>query len=233
MTRNSRHTALVTGANRGLGLAIARQLAEFDHAVFLGSRDGAAGEAAAEALRSAKLDVSAIRLDLNDAGSIDFAIAQIASSGQRVDVLINNAGVLIEQPLLELTDAEIAEAIAVHVTGPIRLIRALVPGMLARGFGRIVNISSDWGLFSEGLAGPGAYGVTKAALNALTLRLAKELPPTIKVNAMNPGWVRTRMGGSNATRSPEEAADTAIWLATLPDDGPTGGFFCDRRPLAW
>jgi len=228
-----KHAALVTGANRGLGLAIARQLAELDHAVFLGARDGAAGEAAAERLRAARLDVTAVRLDLDDGLSIAQAIATIEGSGQRVDVLVNNAGVLIERPLLDLTDAEIAEAIAVHVTGPVRLIRAFVPGMLAGGYGRIVNVSSDWGLFSEGLAGPGAYGVTKAALNALTLRLAQELPPAIKVNAMNPGWVRTRMGGPNATRSPEEAADTAIWLATLPDDGPTGGFFMDRKPLAW
>jgi NAD(P)-dependent dehydrogenase (short-subunit alcohol dehydrogenase family) len=228
-----KRTALVTGANRGLGLAIARQLAELDHAVFLGSRDGAAGEEAAESLRRAQLDVSPVRLDLNDARSIDAAIDEIERSGRRVEVLINNAGVLLERPLLELTDTEIAEAIAVHVTGPIRLVRAFVPGMIVGGFGRIVNVSSDWGSFGEGLAGPGAYGVTKAALNALTLRLAKELPPTIKVNAMNPGWVRTRMGGWNATRSPKEAADTAIWLATLPEDGPTGGFFMDRRPLAW
>jgi len=228
-----KHAALVTGANRGLGLAIARQLAELDHAVFLGARDGAAGDAAAERLRAAGLDVTAVRLDLDDVLSIAQAIATIEGSGQRVDVLVNNAGVLIERPLLDLTDAEIAEAIAAHVTGPVRLIRAFVPGMLAGGYGRIVNVSSDWGLFSEGLAGPGAYGVTKAALNALTLRLAQELPPAIKVNAMNPGWVRTRMGGSNATRSPEEAADTAIWLATLPDEGPTGGFFMDRKPLAW
>ena len=226
-------TALVTGANRGLGLAIARQLAELDHAVFLGSRDLGAGEGAAEALRRAKLDVSAVRLDLNDAASIDHAIGEIKRSGRQVEVLVNNAGVLIEKPLLELTDAEIAEAFAVHATGPIRLIRAFIPGMVAGGFGRIVNVSSDWGSFGEGVAGPGAYGITKAAMNALTLRLAKELPPTIKVNAMNPGWVRTRMGGWNATRSPEEAADTAIWLATLPEDGPTGGFFMDRKPLAW
>src|SRR5258707_5323179 len=127
-------TALVTGANRGLGLAIARQLAELDHAVFLGSRDGGAGEEAADSLRGAQRDVSAVRLDLNDARSIDHAIGKIERSGRRIDVLINNAGVLLEKPLLELTDAEIAEAIAVHVTGPIRLIRAFVPGMLVGGF---------------------------------------------------------------------------------------------------
>jgi len=105
--------------------------------------------------------------------------------------------------------------------------------MSARGYGRIVNVSSGWGSFAEGMGGPGLYGVTKAALNALTVRLAKELPSTVKVNAMCPGWVRTRMGGQSATRSPDEGADTAIWLATLSDDGPTGGFFRDRKPIEW
>jgi len=228
-----KRAALVTGANRGLGLAIARQLAELDHAVFLGSRDGGAGEEAAASLRRAQLDVSAVRLDLNDAASIAHALGEIGRSGRRVEVLVNNAGVLLEKPLLELTDDEIAAAFAVHVTGPIRLIRAFVPGMIAGGYGRIGNVSSDGGSFGEGLAGPGAYGISKAAMNALTVRLAKELPPTIKVNAMNPGWMRTRMGGRDATRSPEEAADTALWLATLPEDGPSGGFFMDRKPLPW
>jgi NAD(P)-dependent dehydrogenase (short-subunit alcohol dehydrogenase family) len=141
--------------------------------------------------------------------------------------------VLHEKRLLALTDAEIGESIAVHLTGPLRLIRALAPNMIARGYGRIVNVSSGWGSFAEGLEGPGAYGVTKAALNALTVRLAKELPSAIKVNAMCPGWVRTRMGGRAARRTPDEGADTAVWLATLPDDGPTGGFFRDRKPIEW
>jgi NAD(P)-dependent dehydrogenase (short-subunit alcohol dehydrogenase family) len=140
---------------------------------------------------------------------------------------------LHEKPLLNLADSEIADSIAVHVTGPLRLIRAVVPDMTSNGYGRIVNVSSGWGSFAEGMGGPGAYGVTKAALNALTVRLAEELPSTIKVNAMCTGRVRTRMGGRGATRSPEEAADTAVWLATLPDHGPTGGFFRDRTSISW
>jgi NAD(P)-dependent dehydrogenase (short-subunit alcohol dehydrogenase family) len=228
-----KRTALVTGANRGIGLAIARQLARLGNPVFLGSRDRKAGEEAAQSLRHLGLDVSPIHLDLTDAGSIDGAVQEIESSGRRVEILVNNAGVLDEKPLLELTDAEIAESIAVHLTGPLRLIRLLAPQMIARGYGRIVNVSSGWGSFAEGMDGPGLYGVTKAALNALTVRLAKELPPAIKVNALCPGWVRTRMGGRSAPRTPDEGADTAVWLATLPEDGPTGGFFRDREPIEW
>lgn len=228
-----RRTVLVTGANRGLGLAIARALAEGGHPVWLGSRDGGAGEEAADSLRRLDLDVTPIEVDLMSPPTIDAAVDRIGRSDRPIDVLVNNAGVLHEKPLLDLRDTEIAESIAVHLTGPLRLVRALTPGMVARGYGRIVNVSSDWGSFAAGMGGPGLYGVTKAALNALTARLASELPPTVKANAVDPGWVRTRMGGPGATRSPEEAADTAVWLATLPEDGPTGGFFRDRKPVRW
>ena len=228
-----KRTVLVTGANRGIGLAVARQLAERGNSVLLGSRDSEAGEDAARSLRRLGLDAAAVRIDLNVPATIDAAVNDIGKSGRQIDGLVNNAGVLHEKPLLELTDSELADSVAVHLTGPIRLIRLLVPNMIPRGYGRIVNVSSGWGSFAEGMGGPGAYGVTKAALNALTVRLAKELPPTIKVNAMCPGWVRTRMGGEGATRSPDEGADTAVWLATLPHDGPTGGFFRDRKPIAW
>lgn len=228
-----KRTALVTGANRGIGLAIAQQLAALGNTVLLGSRDLKAGERAAESLRSSGFDVSAVHLDLASSTVIDAATNKLKIAGQSIDVLVNNAGVLDEKPLLELTDSQLADSIAVHVTGPIRLLRGLVPNMIARNYGRVVNVSSGWGSFAEGMGGPGAYGVTKAALNALTVRLSKELPSTLKVNAMCPGWVRTRMGGEGATRTPNEGADTAVWLATLSDDGPTGGFFRDRKLIEW
>jgi NAD(P)-dependent dehydrogenase (short-subunit alcohol dehydrogenase family) len=228
-----KRTALVTGANRGIGFAIARQLAGLGNMVLLGTRDLQAGEDAAESLRRLGLDVAPVYLDLTAAATIDAAVNDIHNSGRQVDMLVNNAGVLHEKALLALTDAEIDDSIAVHLTGPLRLSRLLVPTMVAHGYGRIVNVSSDWGSFAEGLGGPGLYGVTKAALNALTIRLAKELPSAVKVNAMCPGWVRTRMGGRGATRTADEGADTAVWLATLPDHGPTGGFFRDRKPIKW
>jgi NAD(P)-dependent dehydrogenase (short-subunit alcohol dehydrogenase family) len=223
----------VTGANRGIGLAIARQLAELGYSVLLGSRDLKAGEDAAKSLRRAGLEIEAVPIDLTDPAAIDAALNAINKSGCHIDALVNNAGVLHEKPILELTDAEIADSIAVHLAGPLRLVRALAPKMIRDKYGRIVNLSSGWGSFAEGMGGPGLYGVTKAALNALTVRLAKELPSAVKVNAMCPGWVQTRMGGQGATRSPEEGADTAVWLATLPDDGPTGGFFRDRKAIDW
>jgi NAD(P)-dependent dehydrogenase (short-subunit alcohol dehydrogenase family) len=228
-----KRTVFVIGANRGIGLAIARRLAEIGNSVLLGSRDLRAGEDAAKSFGRSKLDIEAVHMDLEDAAAIDATLRDIEKSGRRVDALINNAGVLHEKPILELTDAEIGDSIAAHLAGPLRLIRALAPGMAARGYGRIVNVSSGWGSFAEGMGGPGLYGITKAALNALTIRLSKELPPSVKVNAMCPGWVRTRMGGEGASRSPDEGADTAVWLATLPNDGPTGGFFRDRKPIRW
>lgn len=216
-------TALVTGGNRGIGYAIAQGLVALDYRVVIGARDPEAGKQAA-----AELGVDSIGLDVADPASIGTALAQLGD----VDVLVNNAGVLIDRPMLEHPE-DYRASMAVMLDGPYHLIRGVAPGMIARGYGRIVNVSSDWGAFSQGLGGPGAYGVAKAALNALTLALSRELPSNVKINAVCPGWVRTRMGGEGANRSPEEGADTALWLASLPDDGPSGGFFRDRKPLAW
>jgi NAD(P)-dependent dehydrogenase (short-subunit alcohol dehydrogenase family) len=121
----------------------------------------------------------------------------------------------------------------VMVAAPLDLIRMNLPHWRAQGWGRIVNLSSGWGAHAEGLEGPGAYGVAKAALNALTRVLPRDLPTGVKVNACCPGWVATRMGGPNAPLTPEQGADTPIWLALLPEDGPTGGFFRRRQPVAW
>lgn len=227
------HTALVTGGNRGIGLAICRLLATNGIRVMLASRNREAGEIAAQALRDEGLPVTALTLDVASSASIQAACAQLEAEDIAVDILVNNAGVLHEGTLLDLPDNQLAESLAVHLTGPLDLIRRLAPGMVRRGQGRIVNLSSEWGSFASGLGGPEAYGITKAALNALTIRLARELPPCIKINAMDPGWVRTRMGGEHAPDDPAKAARTALWLATLPEDGPNGGFFRNLHPAAW
>jgi NAD(P)-dependent dehydrogenase (short-subunit alcohol dehydrogenase family) len=231
MTAKSR--VLVTGGNRGIGLAIVERFTEEGHSVLLAARDEAAGETEAARLRDQGLDVRALRLDVGDEASVDGALAELDRAGVEVSVLVNNAGILPEGTLLDMPWADVAAGFAVNVMGPLRLARGLAPAMAERGYGRIVNVSSGWGSFAEGLEGPGVYGVTKAALNAFTVRLANELPEAVKVNAMCPGWVRTRMGGSDAPRTPEEAADTAYWLGTLGDDGPSGGFFRDRRLIDW
>jgi NAD(P)-dependent dehydrogenase (short-subunit alcohol dehydrogenase family) len=121
----------------------------------------------------------------------------------------------------------------INFFGAVRACRAFVPGMIEAGYGRIVNVSSGCGSFSSGLRCDAAYSISKAALNAFTVKLASELNGDVKVNAGNPGWVRTRMGGATAPKSVEEGADTIVWLATLPASGPTGGFFSDRREIAW
>lgn len=214
------HKALVTGGNRGIGKAIAAGLVREGLEVLIGARDLAAGQDAAR-----EVGAEAIQLDLTDPDACDRAI-------DGVTVLINNAGVLWEGNVFDDMDRfEATMDTALH--GPFSLIRAALPAMKSAGYGRVVNISSGWGSFSEGLGGGGAYGIGKAAMNALTVIADRDTSDFIKINAMCPGWVRTRMGGAGATRSPEEAADTAIWLATLPANGPSGGFFRDRKPIGW
>ncbi len=223
MARPDRPTALITGGNRGIGRAIAAGLVERDHRVVIGVRDLEGGRAVAE-----EIGAEAIRLDVTRRDGLAAAIAPLGG----VDVLVNNAGVLIETNMLD--DASgFHSSMDVMLRGPYELIRAAAPHMRAQDWGRIVNLSSGWGSFAEGVGGPGAYGVAKAALNALTHALPRDLPEGVKINAYCPGWVRTRMGGDGATRSPEEGAETGIWLATLPDDGPTGGFFRDGQPIDW
>ena len=215
--------ALVTGANRGIGFAIASGLKEKGLDVVIGSRDLQAGKAAA-----AQIGATAVQLDVANPASIKAAVGDAGP----IDVLVNNAGILGSGNLLDdPEDFEASMAIMVH--GPYLLMHHLTPYMVSQGYERVVNVSSGWGAFSDGVNGPASYGVAKAALNALTVASARTLPRSVKVNAMCPGWVRTRMGGGAASRSPEQGADTAIWLAMLSDDGPTGQFFRDRKRIDW
>lgn len=225
-------TALVTGANRGLGLETARRLAELDHRVILGVRDREGGEVARAQLPGGPHRVLA--LDVADPVSIARAIAELQGDGTAVDVLVNNAGFLVEGSPLSVPEATIDLSWDVNVRGPWLLIRAFLPGMLERGFGRVVNVSSGGGSFGEGMMlGHAPYSVTKAALNALTVMTAHVAGGDVKVNTCCPGWVRTRMGGADAELSVEEGARGIVWLATLPADGPNGGFFRDGETVPW
>ena len=223
MPRPLHPTALVTGGNRGIGCAIAAGLKARGCAVTIGARTEAEGRAAA-----AELGVAFARLDLSDA---DTSFEVMRQSGG-FDILVNNAGLLRDVSLLDRR-SDFDEAMEVMVAAPLDLIRMNMPHWRSTGWGRIVNLSSGWGSFAEGLEGPGAYGIAKAALNALTKALPRDLPPGVKVNAACPGWVATRMGGAGAPLTPEEGADTPVWLALRSEDGPTGGFFRRRQPIAW
>jgi NAD(P)-dependent dehydrogenase (short-subunit alcohol dehydrogenase family) len=233
-------TALVTGANRGIGFEIVRQLARLGVLAVIGARDPKDGVAAAEKLQSEGLDVPVVALDVDREDSAAAAVAEVKRLYGRLDVLVNNAAILIDAPggfnasLFELTGETARRTFETNVLGPLRLIQAASPLMREQGYGRIVNLSSIAGQLAEMGKGYPAYRISKTALNALTRIAAAELNDgNIKVNAMCPGWVRTDMGGANAERSVEQGADTAVWLATLADDGPTGGFFRDRKPIAW
>lgn len=233
-------TALVSGANRGIGFEIVRQLARLGVLAVIGARDPKDGVAAAEKLQSEGLDVPVVAIDVDREGSAAEAVAEVKRLYGRLDILVNNAAILIDEPggfkasLFDLKAETVRRTMETNLIGPIRLIQAAAPLMREQEYGRIVNLSSGAGQLAEMGSGYPAYRMSKTALNALTRIAAAELGGgNIKVNAMCPGWVRTEMGGANAERSPEEGADTAVWLATLPDDGPTGGFFRDRKPIAW
>lgn len=231
MTEQTGKTALVTGGNRGIGLAIVEGLAELGLHVLMGSRRLHDGMDATSAIEG---KVTPVALDLSDRGNLSDQVDEIITSYPTIDVLVNNAGILAEGDLLEVSPEEFTASLRINVEAPFELIQRLVPGMRTRGYGRIVNVSSGWGSFDEGLSGPAAYSVSKAALNALTVTLTQSVSGSdVKANAMCPGWVRTRMGGAQASRSPKKGAETAIWLATLEADGPTAGFFRDKSPIDW
>ena len=229
-------TALVTGGNRGIGLAICEGLVDRGLRVVLGARDEANGEAAARSLRADGGTVRVEPIDVAEPESIQACADRLAADDVAVDVLVNNAGIYPENDALHATIDQLDRAWTVNTRGPWLLVQEFVPGMIERGYGRVVNVSSGSGSFGEGLdPDHAAYAASKAALNVCTMTLDDALPDTadVKANALCPGWVHTRMGGEAAPRTPEEGADTALWLATLAADGPSGGFFRDREPIPW
>lgn len=230
---DQQRVAVVTGGNRGIGLEICRQLARLGLKVVLTAR---IEEKARDAAAGVEGDVVSFPLDVTDPADIQRLIGFLELDLGGVDVLVNNAGVFLDRHFGGLTvplDA-VHESLEINVVGPWALSQEVVPLMKKRRYGRIVNVSSGLGAMSEMMGGYASYRVSKLALNGLTRILADELRGTnILVNTMCPGWVQTEMGGEGAPRPVEKGADTAVWLATLPDGGPTGGFFRDRRQIPW
>lgn len=217
-------TALVTGGNRGIGLEVCRQLRAAGLDVVLTARDPALAAAAAR-----DLGARPEQLDVTDPDSVAACAERLRDV--EVDVLVNNAGSYPTTPLLRVDEAELTAAVQVNTLGPWRLCRAFVPAMRDRGYGRVVNVSTGYAHFDS--PGAGAYGFAKTALNVLTRMVAAEAGPDVLVNAADPGWVATRMGGAGAPTTVGDGADTIVWLATLPDGGPTDGYFERRRAIAW
>lgn len=237
----NKRIALVSGANRGLGFEISRQLAAQGYTVIMGSRDIAQGEAAAETLRGSGAELHVVQIDVTDPATIAAAVDMIAERFGVLDVLVNNAGVLLEPwgtlPS-ETTSEQMRATFEVNYFGLFEMTRACLPLMQNSSAGRIVNMSSDMASLGT-IDDPNsvvyavwapAYQASKSAVNALTVLFAKQLKDTrIKVNSASPGWARTSMGGDEAPLSAAEGADTAVWLATLPEDGPSGAFFSSSR----
>jgi NAD(P)-dependent dehydrogenase (short-subunit alcohol dehydrogenase family) len=239
--------ALISGANKGLGLETARQLGKLGYTVLLGSRDALKGEVAARQLRDDGVDARVVKLDVKKQADIDVAAGQIESEFGKLDVLVNNAGVMIEKGWTKNTTSETTiENLRATFEGNLFAVfavtKAMLPLLKKSEAGRIVNVSSILGSVSlQATKGSPtyntklfAYNASKAALNVLTISLAHELRGTkIKVNSAHPGWVKTDLGGTAAPMSVVEGAKTEVELATLGEDGPKGGFFHDGTEIAW
>lgn len=217
---------LVTGANRGIGLEVCRQLAALGHEVLLGARSLEAAERVAK-----EVGATPLRLDVTSADDIERAASEIS----RLDVLINNAAIAYDtwQRASTADLSVVREAAETNLYGPWRLTQALLPQLRRSPHGRIVNVSSEIASLTSMGGGTPAYSASKVALNALTRMFAAELRSDgVLVNAVCPGWVATDMGGPGG-RPVADGAASVVWAATLPDSGPTGGFFRDGRPLPW
>jgi NAD(P)-dependent dehydrogenase (short-subunit alcohol dehydrogenase family) len=229
--------ALVTGANRGLGFETSRQLLARGLTVVLAGRDDTSLDQARRSLARPEQDRAAIvQMDVRSLESITAAHGVVTKQVGSVDVLVNNAAVLLGEndDVLSIPPDAYTRTFETNLFGVIEVCRAFVPAMARAGYGRIVNVSSGAGQLATMSAYAPAYSISKAAVNAFTRILAHTYRADgVLVNAVDPGWVRTDMGGPSAPLSPQEGADTIVWLATLPDGGPTGGFFRDRRAIEW
>ncbi|MFF4249766.1 SDR family oxidoreductase [Streptomyces sp. NPDC001663] len=227
--------ALVTGANRGIGYEVVRQLADRRHRVVLGARDLANGQAAAARIDPGGDRVTAVELDVSDEASVTAMAEWVTRTLGRVDVVVNNAAILYDT-WAQARSADLGEvqrALDTNLFGAWRVTQSLLPLLQRSPHPRVVMVSSEGGSLHSMSGGTPAYSVSKAALNALTRLLAGELSgQRILVNAICPGWVATDMGGPGG-RPVDQGAAGIVWAATLPDDGPTGGFYRDGEPVPW
>lgn len=226
--------AFVTGANKGIGFEVVRQLARKNYRVFLGARDDAAGQAAAEKLR-ADGDIRFIKIDISKVDSVRHAAEEFSRTSERLDTLVNNAGLLLDddKDVLTLTPQLFETTLRTNTLGALLVAQAFVPFLKKSDAPRIVNVSSGSGQLSDGADGwAPAYSISKTALNGVTVQLAAALPK-FAVNSVCPGWVRTDMGGTNANRSVAEGASGIVWLASDAPQGETGKFWRDRKVISW
>jgi NAD(P)-dependent dehydrogenase (short-subunit alcohol dehydrogenase family) len=228
--------ALVTGANRGIGFEVCRQLARLDYRVILTSRDAAKGQAVARKLKLESLPVVFRPLDVSVEASLDAAYRFVVAEFGRLDVLVNNAGIRLDgdRSVMDLNREVLLQTLETNTLGALRLCQAFIPLMKKGHYGRVVNVSSTMGQHARMGNMSAAYRLSKDALNALTQMIADSIHTgDVLVNSCHPGWVRTDMGGPHASLSIEQGADTIVWLATLPEGGPSGGFFENRKPIDW
>ncbi|MBJ7534512.1 SDR family NAD(P)-dependent oxidoreductase [Rhodomicrobium vannielii ATCC 17100] len=220
---------LLTGANRGIGLATAKELKARGATIVAGVRQPS---------KMAPLEgVIVLPLDVANAESCRAFVDSVEKREGRIDGLINNAAILLnpKTPVLDMAESDLLSTLEIDLGGPIRMCQLVVPRMLAKGSGRIVNVSSGLGAISDMAGGYAAYRMAKLALNGFTKILAAELGPNspVKVNSLCPGWVRTDMGGAEANRDPSEPAREIADLVAISADGPTGGFFRRGEPADW
>ena len=228
-------TALVTGANKGIGREVARQLARKGFHVFVGARNRDAGRKAADEIVKAGGKATFLEIDIADNGSVTAAAREFAKIADQLDVLVNNAGIMVDgdDAILKISEELFRKTIETNTLGPLRVTRAFAPLLAKSKAPRVINVSSGGGQLTGGADGwSPAYCISKTALNGVTSQLATALPK-FAVNSVCPGWVRTDMGGRNATRSVEEGADTIVWLASEAPQGLTGKFLRDRKEIPW
>ena len=228
-------TVLVTGANKGIGREVARQLARKGFHVFIAARNPGAGRKAADEIGKQSGKTTFIEVDVTDNASVRAAAREFSKIADHLDVLVNNAGIMMDgdDAILEVSDNIFRRTIETNVLGALRVTRAFAPLLVKSKAPRVINVSSGGGQLTGGADGwSPAYCISKTALNGVTSQLAAALPK-FAVNSVCPGWVRTDMGGRNATRSVEEGADTIVWLATDAPQELTGKFLRDRKEIPW